>query len=172
MTTEANPSESQFIPIHMKVNGQMRAGACEPRKLLVDYLREDLELSGTHVGCEHGICGACTIMIDGFAGRSCTHLAVQVNGCELRTVEGLAEGEKLHPLQEAFRKHHGLQCGFCTPGMLMTALDFLQTHPSPSEQEVREAMSAVVCRCTGYQGIVAAVMDVAAQMANATAIPR
>ncbi|VWX57782.1 Carbon monoxide dehydrogenase small chain [Burkholderiales bacterium 8X] len=170
MSSPSNPAGSGFVPIQLVVNGQVRSGACEPRKLLVDFLREDLGLSGTHVGCEHGICGACTILIDGFAGRACTHLAVQAEGCELQTVEGLAEGGRLHPLQEAFRKHHGLQCGFCTPGMLMTALDFLRTHPSPSEEEVREAMSAVICRCTGYQGIIAAVMEVASDMAEAAAV--
>lgn len=161
-----------LVPVRMSVNGELRSGACEPRKLLVDFIREDLGLSGTNVGCEHGICGSCTIMIDGFAARSCTHLAVQVDGCDLMTIEGLAIGEKLHPLQEAFRKHHGLQCGFCTPGMLITAYDFLQTHPSPTEEEVREAISAVVCRCTGYQGIVAAVMSVASDMAQAAAHSR
>ena len=160
---------AQYVPSQLTVNGELRSGACEPRKLLVDFLREDLGLTGTHVGCEHGICGACTIHIDGQAGRSCTHLAVQAHGCDLKTVEGLQDSSMLHPLQEAFRKHHGLQCGFCTPGMLMTALDFLQTHPSPSEEEVREAISAVVCRCTGYQGIVAAVMSVANDMAEARA---
>ena len=151
----------ETVDIRLKVNGEMREGRCEPRKLLVDFLREDLGLTGTHAGCEHGICGACTILFDGEAARSCTTLAVQANGAELVTVEGLASGASLHPLQEAFRKFHALQCGFCTPGMLITAIDFLNTNPTPTEEEVRDAMSAVLCRCTGYQGIVQAVLSVA-----------
>ena len=145
------------IAVHLTVNGAAREGRCEPRKLLVDFLREDLGLTGTHVGCEHGICGACTILLDGEAARSCIMLAVQAEGTEIITVEGLARDGKLHPLQEAFREHHGLQCGFCTPGMLLTALDFLHTHPDPTESQIREGLSAVLCRCTGYQGIVNAV---------------
>jgi aerobic-type carbon monoxide dehydrogenase small subunit (CoxS/CutS family) len=145
------------ITIHLTVNGAAREGRCEPRKLLVDFLREDLGLTGTHVGCEHGICGACTILLDGEAARSCIMLAVQAEGTEIITVEGLARDGKLHPLQEAFREHHGLQCGFCTPGMLLAALDFLHTHPDPTESQIREGLSAVLCRCTGYQGIVNAV---------------
>ena len=145
------------VAVRLTVNGVAHEGRCEPRKLLVDFLREDLALTGTHVGCEHGICGACTIFVNGEAARSCLMLAVQADGAELVTVEGLAKNGALHPLQEAFREHHGLQCGFCTPGMLMTALDFLTTHPDPSEAEIREGISAVLCRCTGYQGIVNAV---------------
>jgi aerobic-type carbon monoxide dehydrogenase small subunit (CoxS/CutS family) len=156
------------VPIRLTVNGRERQGQCEPRKLLADFLREDLCLTGTHVGCEHGICGACTVMIDGQAARTCTTLAVQAEGCEIQTVEGLADGDTLHPLQEAFRKHHGLQCGFCTPGMLMVAHDFLRTHPNPNEEEVREALSAAICRCTGYQGIVDAVLAAAASGAYRT----
>ena len=148
---------AEMVTVRLKVNGVAHEGRCEPRKLLVDFLREDLELTGTHIGCEHGICGACTIMLNGEAARSCIMLAVQAEGAELTTVEGLAQDGKLTPLQEAFREHHGLQCGFCTPGMLMTALDFLKTNPSPTEAEVREGISAVLCRCTGYQGIVNAV---------------
>jgi aerobic-type carbon monoxide dehydrogenase small subunit (CoxS/CutS family) len=148
---------SELVTVRLKVNGIEREGRCEQRKLLVDFLREDLGLTGTHVGCEHGICGACTIMLNGEAARSCIMLAVQADGSEILTVEGLMQNGKLHPLQEAFREHHGLQCGFCTPGMLMTALDFLKTNPSPTEAEVREGISAVLCRCTGYQGIVNAV---------------
>ncbi len=151
---------TDLVDIRLTVNGVPREGRCEPRKLLVDFLREDLSLTGTHAGCEHGICGACTILFNGEAARSCTTLAVQANGAELVTVEGLASGATLHPLQEAFRKFHGLQCGFCTPGMLITAIDFLNVNPSPTEEEVRDAMSAVICRCTGYQGIVAAVLSV------------
>jgi len=145
------------VALRLTVNGVPHQGRSEPRKLLVDFLREDLALTGTHVGCEHGVCGACTILVNGEAARSCLMLAVQADGAELQTVEGLMRNGALHPLQEAFREHHGLQCGFCTPGMLMTALDFLATHPDPSEQEIREGISAVLCRCTGYQGIVNAV---------------
>ena len=148
---------AESLPIHLTVNGHPREGHCEPRKLLVDFLREDLGLTGTHVGCEHGICGACTVLVNGEAARSCLMLAVQADGAELITVEGLAKNGKLHPLQQAFHEHHGLQCGFCTPGMLLTALDFLRTNPRPTEQEIREGISAVLCRCTGYHGIVKAV---------------
>src|SRR5207249_1148825 len=148
---------ADMVTVRLNVNGVAHEGRCEPRKLLVDFIREDLGLTGTHVGCEHGICGACTILFNGEAARSCIMLAVQADGAELATVEGLMRDGKLHPLQEAFREHHGLQCGFCTPGMLMTALDFLRTNPSPSDREIREGISAVLCRCTGYQGIVNAV---------------
>ncbi len=151
-----------LVDITLTVNGEARHGRCEPRKLLVDFIREDLGLTGTHAGCEHGICGACTILFDGEAARSCTTLAVQADGAEIMTVEGLANGERLHPLQQAFHEHHALQCGFCTPGMLMTALDLLNTVPNPTEAQIREGMSAVICRCTGYQGIVNAVSAVAA----------
>jgi carbon-monoxide dehydrogenase small subunit len=148
--------------IRLTVNGEVRTGRCESRKLLVDFLREDLGLTGTHAGCEHGICGACTVMFNGEAARSCTTLAVQADGAELLTVEGLAHKDgSLHPLQEAFRACHGLQCGFCTPGMLMLSLDLLQDNPSPTEHEVREALSGAICRCTGYQGIVDAVLSAA-----------
>jgi carbon-monoxide dehydrogenase small subunit/2-furoyl-CoA dehydrogenase 2Fe-2S iron sulfur subunit len=154
---------SDLVDIRLTVNGTAQSGRCEPRKLLVDFIREDLGLTGTHAGCEHGLCGACTIHINGQAARSCTTLAVQADGADIRTVEGLADGEKFHPLQQAFHECHALQCGFCTPGMLMTALDFLNVNPNPDEEAVREAMSAVVCRCTGYQGIVDAVLKVAKQ---------
>ncbi len=148
---------SEPVPVRLTVNGEAREGRCEPRKLLVDFLREDLGLTGTHVCCEHGICGACTILFNGEAARSCIMLAVQADGAELMTVEGLMKNGVLHPLQEAFREHHALQCGFCTPGMLMTALDFLKLYPDPSEAEIREGLSAVLCRCTGYHGIIKAV---------------
>jgi carbon-monoxide dehydrogenase small subunit len=147
----------ELAHVRLTVNGAPREGRCVPRKLLVDFVREDLGLTGTHVGCEHGICGACTILVNGEAARSCLMLAVQADGAELTTVEGLAEGGALHPLQEAFREHHGLQCGFCTPGMLLTALDLLRVNPQPTEQEIREGISAVLCRCTGYHGIIKAV---------------
>jgi carbon-monoxide dehydrogenase small subunit len=142
--------------LRLTVNGEVRTGQVEPRKLLVDFLREDLGLTGTHVGCEHGICGACTILVNGEAARSCLMLAVQADGAELLTIEGLAREGRLHPLQDAFWEHHGLQCGFCTPGMLMAAYDLLQTNPTPTEEEIRAGLSAVLCRCTGYQGIVRA----------------
>ena len=149
------------MTVRLTVNGAPREGRCAPRKLLVDFLREDLGLTGTHVGCEHGICGACTILIEGEAARSCLMLAVQADGAEITTVEGLMKDGALHPLQEAFRQHHGLQCGFCTPGMLLTALDLLRVKPEPTEAEVREGLSAVLCRCTGYHGIVKAVQAAA-----------
>ncbi len=149
--------KNDIATVKFTINGTPREGRCPPRKLLVDFIREDLALTGTHVGCEHGVCGACTILVDGEAARSCLMLAVQADGAELITVEGLAKDGKLHPLQQAFHEHHGLQCGFCTPGMLLTALDFLRTNPRPTEQEIREGISAVLCRCTGYHGIVKAI---------------
>ena len=146
------------VDIRLTVNGQSREGRCEPRKLLVDFIREDLGLTGTHAGCEHGVCGACTIFYNGEAARSCIMFAVQADGAELLTVEGLAESDgKLHPMQQAFHEHHALQCGFCTPGMLIAALDYLKINPSPTEDEIRDAISAVLCRCTGYINIVKAV---------------
>ncbi len=145
------------VTVRLTVNGVAREGQCDPRMLLADFLRETLTLTGTHVGCEHGICGACTILFNGEAARSCIMLAVQADGAELTTVEGLAKDGQLHPLQEAFREYHGLQCGFCTPGMLMTAIDLLRTYPTPTDAEIREGISAVLCRCTGYQGIINAV---------------
>jgi len=148
---------ADLVPVKLTVNGQPREGRAEARKLFVDFLREDLGLTGTHVGCEHGVCGACTVLVNGEAARSCLMLAVQANGAEVTTVEGLASGETLHPLQAAFHEHHALQCGFCTPGMLLTALDFLRVNPEPTEAQIREGISAVLCRCTGYQGIVNAV---------------
>jgi len=159
---------AQLVDVHLKVNGKPYVGQCEPRKLLADFLREDLGLTGTHVGCEHGICGACTILFNGEAARSCIMLAVQASGAELVTIEGLAKNGKLHPLQQAFHENHGLQCGFCTPGMLMAALDFLRVNPSPSEEEVREGISSVLCRCTGYRDIVRSVMAAAAAMRSET----
>jgi len=150
----------QQVTIGVTVNGVRHERAVEPRLLLSDFLRHELGLTGTHVGCEHGVCGACTVLLDGDAVRSCLILAVQADGHELVTVEGLAPpggGDELHPLQAAFREAHGLQCGFCTPGFLMTLVPFLREHPHPSEPEIREALSGNLCRCTGYQGIVAAV---------------
>jgi len=152
------------VDVALTVNGRRRAARCEPRKLLVDFLREDLGLTGTHAGCEHGICGACTVLFNGEAARSCLMLAVQAAGTTIVTVEGLARDGTLHPLQQAFHEHHALQCGFCTPGMLIAALDFLQVNPSPSEDEVRAGISSVLCRCTGYRNIVRAVLDAAEKM--------
>ena len=143
----------------VRVNGAEHRAEAEPRLLLSDFLRHDLGLTGTHVGCEHGVCGACTVLLDGEPVRSCLLLAVQADGHEVTTVEGLAPGpEALHPLQEAFWEAHGLQCGFCTPGFLMTLVPFLEQNPDPSEEEVRRAISGNLCRCTGYQHIVDAVL--------------
>jgi carbon-monoxide dehydrogenase small subunit len=155
---------NQMVDVRLTVNGKAYEGRCEPRMLLADFVRENLSLTGTHVGCEHGVCGACTVLFNGEAARSCIMLAVQANGATITTIEGLADGEKLHPLQQAFHEHHGLQCGFCTPGMLIAALDFLHVNPTPTEAETREALSAVLCRCTGYQNIVKAVMAAAQTM--------
>src|SRR5712691_49177 len=155
---------SELMDVRLNVNGRAYEGRCEARKLLVDFLREDLGLTGTHAGCEHGICGACTILFDGEAARSCIMFAVQADGADIVTVEGLAKDGMLHPLQQAFHQQHGLQCGFCTPGMLIAALDFLRVNPSPSEAEVRDAISSVLCRCTGYRNIVRAIMQAAETM--------
>ena len=144
----------------IKVNGSQHNVDVDGDTPLLWVLRDSLGLTGTKYGCDAGICGACTIFINGEAARSCITLAVQADGAELMTVEGLADGDRLHPLQQAFHEHHGLQCGFCTPGMLMIALDLLNTVPDPTEAQVREGMSAAICRCTGYQGIVEAVMAV------------
>jgi carbon-monoxide dehydrogenase small subunit len=144
--------------IRLKVNGQEFERTVEARQSLADFLREELNLTGTHLGCEHGVCGACTILLNGDAVRSCLLLAVQGDGADIATVEGLAQGDQLHPLQEAFQTEHGLQCGFCTPGMLMSALAFLRDTPNPTEMDVRQALSGNLCRCTGYQSIVAAVL--------------
>ena len=148
--------------IQVSVNGEDHSAKVETRTSLGDFLRQNLGLTGTHLGCEHGVCGACTVILDGEAVRSCLMLAVQANGHEVTTVEGLAgeEGE-LHPLQEAFWKHHGLQCGFCTPGMLTSLVAFLRDNPNPSERDIREAISGNICRCTGYQGIVDAALEAA-----------
>jgi carbon-monoxide dehydrogenase small subunit len=149
---------SKFHPIQFTINGETHQGEVEPRMLLSDYLRGELGLTGTHVGCEHGVCGACTIMLDGKSVRSCLMFAVQADGHEIETVESLSDDpENLHPLQEAFREAHGLQCGFCTPGFLMTLVPFLEENENPTEEEIREALSGNLCRCTGYQHIVDAV---------------
>jgi aerobic carbon-monoxide dehydrogenase small subunit len=155
--------------ITVTVNGQAYTRAVEPRLLLSDFLRHELHLTGTHVGCEHGVCGACTVLLDGVPVRSCLTFAVQARGHEVGTVEGLAADlDHLHPLQQGFWEAHGLQCGFCTPGFLMTLLPFLEENPDPSETEIREALSGNLCRCTGYQNIVSAV-QLAAQKLRAPA---
>ena len=150
--------------VELVVNGESRAGDAEPRMLLSDFLREQLGLTGTHVGCEHGVCGACTVLVNGEAARSCLMLAVQAEGAEVRTIEGLGGVDDMHPLQEAFWEKHGLQCGFCTPGMLMTAVELLESTPNPSHDDIREAISSNLCRCTGYQTIVDAVQAAAERM--------
>jgi aerobic carbon-monoxide dehydrogenase small subunit len=147
--------------ISMTVNGKVRSGDVEPRMLLVHFLRERLLLTGTHVGCDTSQCGACTVLIDGRSAKSCTVLAVQADGCEVTTIEGLAADGQLHPLQEAFWSEHGLQCGFCTPGMILSAVNLLQDNPKPTEHEVREGISGNFCRCTGYQHIVNAILRAA-----------
>jgi carbon-monoxide dehydrogenase small subunit len=149
--------------VALTVNGQAYEREIEPRLTLADFLRHELGLTGTHLGCEHGICGACTVLVDGGTARSCLMLAVQADGTEIRTVEGLADADgTLHPLQQAFHEHHGLQCGFCTPGMLMTLVEFLDETLDPTETELREAISGNLCRCTGYHGIVKAALAAAA----------
>jgi carbon-monoxide dehydrogenase small subunit len=143
--------------IRLYVNGQLYEGTVEPRTSLADFLRDGLDLTGTHVGCEHGACGACTVLLDGAPVRSCLLLAIQMDGARLTTVEGLADGERLHPLQQAFWDHHGLQCGFCTPGILLTAKALLDENPHPTDEQIREAISGNLCRCTGYHFIVDAI---------------
>ena len=156
--------------VRVTVNGTQYDREIEQRLTLGDFLRHELRLTGTHLGCEHGICGACTVLVDDHTARACLMLAVQADGHEVLTVEGIAPSpDKLHPLQEAFRDNHGLQCGFCTPGMLTTLLEFLGDNPDPTEHEVRVAISGNLCRCTGYQGIVLAALDAAKRM---KAVPR
>jgi carbon-monoxide dehydrogenase small subunit len=153
--------------IKLTVNGVRHSREVETRLTLGDFLRRDLGLTGTHLGCEHGVCGACTVHLDGEAVRSCILFAVQADGARVTTVEGLAKADgTLHPVQQAFRDHHGLQCGFCTPGMLMTLVALLAENANPTEREVREAISGNICRCTGYQGIVAAALDAARTVAK------
>ena len=153
---------SDLVDITVEVNGVSYRRLVEPRLLLSDFLRQHLNLTGTHVGCEHGVCGACTVLLEGDSTRSCLTLAVRADGCKVQTVEGLGTVEHLGPLQEAFRKHHALQCGFCTPGMLMTGVDLLAKCSLETDQEIRDGLSGNLCRCTGYQHIVAAVREVAA----------
>ena len=154
--------------IKCSVNGAAVERSVEPRLTLVDFLRHDLKLTGTHVGCEHGVCGACTVIVDGRALRSCLMFAVQLDGKQVLTVEGLSTGGVLSPLQEAFRRHHALQCGFCTSGILMTAHAFLQEQPAPTAAQVRDVISGNICRCTGYIGIVEAILDASAHLREAS----
>lgn len=156
------PRERQRITV--TVNGVPHSGDVEVRKTLADFIREDIGLTGTHLGCEHGMCGACTVLLHGQAVRSCLLFAVQADGAEITTVEALGTPEQLHPLQEAFRDHHGLQCGFCTPGFLMSATAFLRETPEPTDAQIREVLGGNLCRCTGYQGIVEAVRDAAQRL--------
>jgi carbon-monoxide dehydrogenase small subunit len=150
--------------VTVTVNGVRHERMVEPRRLLCDFIRQDLGLTGTHVGCEHGVCGMCTVLVDGRTARSCLMFAVQADGASITTVEGLGTPSKMHPLQEAFREKHGLQCGFCTPAMLLTALELLDHDPNPSRDDIREAVSSNLCRCTGYQNIVDSIEHAATLM--------
>jgi len=152
--------------VTITVNGKAQTATVEPRTLLVQFLRENLGLTGTHVGCDTSQCGACVVNIDGYSAKSCTMLAVQVNGANVTTIEGLAKGNELHPMQAAFREHHGLQCGFCTPGMVMSAVDLATVNKNPSEQQIREWLEGNICRCTGYHNIVKAIKAGAEAMAR------
>ena len=150
--------------VTLTVNGRKRSATVEPRMLLVDFLRHELGMTGTHIGCEHGVCGACTILLDGRTARSCLHFAVAVDGSEIDTVEGVASQDLLHPIQEAFHQHHALQCGYCTPGFLMTTIEFLKQNPNPDEAAIRRALTNNICRCTGYTNIIKAVAAAAAAL--------
>lgn len=152
---------SKTAEISVTVNGNQQRHSVSVRMTLADFLRHELHLTGTHLGCEHGVCGACTVLIDGRTARSCLTLAVQADGCEVKTVEALASDGKLNRLQEAFVEHHGLQCGFCTPGILMSLTELLADHPNPTETEVRETLTGHLCRCTGYSGMVKAALSAA-----------
>jgi len=151
--------------VAFRVNGQEIGRSVEARRLLVDFLREDLGLTGTHIGCDTSNCGACTVMVDGRTVKSCTMLTVQADGREILTIEGLAQNETLHPIQKAFYEHHGLQCGYCTPGMILSALQLLTKNPAPNEQEIRRAIVGNLCRCTGYQSIVESISAAAQKLA-------
>ncbi len=161
--TEPNQPPAE-VDVTLEVNGRPYRVRVEPRRTLADALRDDCGLTGTHLGCEHGVCGACTVLADGQPVRSCLMFAVQCEGVELRTVEGLADGDRLHPLQQAFWENHGLQCGFCTPGFLMLAAGYLEQNPDPGEEELVEVLSSNLCRCTGYQNILKSVRRAAADM--------
>jgi len=154
------------IPVSVTVNGQERRADVEPRLLLVHFIRDTLRLTGTHIGCDTTNCGACTVLMDGNAVKSCTILTVQADGHEIQTIEGVADGDKLHPIQEAFWNDHGLQCGYCTPGMIMASLGLLARNPHPSVEDVRQGLEGNLCRCTGYQNIITAVRHAAEAMAG------
>jgi aerobic carbon-monoxide dehydrogenase small subunit len=158
---------TEKVDISLHINGRDYAARVEPRKTLVDVIRDDCGLTGTHIGCEHGVCGACTVLLDDVAVRSCLMFAIQAQGKRIRTVESLADGDKLHPLQSAFIAHHALQCGFCTPGFLMLAVNALETNPDLSDEEILDVLASNLCRCTGYQNIVKAVRATAAEMRRA-----
>lgn len=158
---------SERIDITVSVNGRQYARTVEPRQLLVQFIRDELRLTGTHIGCDTSYCGACTILLNGEPVKSCTVLAVQADGGEVLTVEGLEKDGKLHPLQESFSEHHGLQCGYCTPGMLMSAYSLLETNPAPSKAEIRKGIQGNLCRCTGYHNIFKAISDAAGKMQKA-----
>lgn len=158
---------AQPEPVTITINGREHRAQVEPRTLLVHFIREQAGLTGTNIGCETGLCGACTVMLDGAGVRSCTQLAAQADGRSVTTIEGLADGDTLHPLQQAFWEKHALQCGYCTPGMILASLDLLQKNPDPSDQEVREALKGNLCRCTGYHNVVIAVRHAARAMAGA-----
>ena len=160
-----------MLPISIRVNGKLRKGNVEPRMLLVHFLREHLNLTGAHVGCDTSQCGACTVLIDGRSAKACTVFAVQADGSEVTTIEGLARDGELHPLQEGFWEEHGLQCGYCTPGMIMSAVNLLADNPSPDEHQIREGISGNFCRCTGYQHIVNAIKYAAAKSGASARIP-
>ena len=167
MTQLEAPTTTGLHTVEVTVNGQARSAAVEARLLLVHFLRQTLGLTGTHVGCDTTSCGACAVLVDGTPVKSCTMLAVQANGAEITTVEGLAAGGQLHPIQQAFHEEHGLQCGFCTPGMMLSSVALLEDNPSPTNEEVRWALSGQICRCTGYQNIVNAVQSAAKVMREA-----
>jgi carbon-monoxide dehydrogenase small subunit len=154
------------MQISVTVNGSVHTSDVEPRRLLVHHLRDDIGLTGTNIGCDTSSCGACTVLVDGESVKSCTMLAVQADGMEITTIEGLADGDTMHPVQAAFREHHGLQCGYCTPGMVMAAVSLLDEQPNPTEAEVREGLEGNLCRCTGYHNIVKAVLAAATAGAN------
>ena len=157
-------TERTMVDVTLDVNGRTYEVRVEPRRTLADALRDNCGLTGTHLGCEHGVCGACTILADGQPVRSCLMFAIQCEGMELRTVEGLADGDRLHPIQQAFWENHGLQCGFCTPGFLMLAVGYLEQNPDPDDEELRAVLSSNLCRCTGYQNILKAVRQAAVTM--------
>ncbi len=163
--------DEDYVMIRLRVNGETYRLVVEPRRLLADVLREDLGLTGTNLGCEHGACGSCTVLVDGQSVRSCLMFGVQANGHEVMTVEGLTRDGEMHPLQQAFWEKQGLQCGFCTPGFLMTAYELLQHNPNPSEAEIRDALAGNICRCTGYQHIIEAVQSAAHTMATSATVP-